>query len=246
MDSDPFGASRLRMTRASRLGITGAAVASAIGFAILGSQLDFDRPTAFDRRIRGRAQRHSLDGLRVALEPLFPVGLPGGYITIAYATARWMHRRHKHGSRAVVTSAWLGWLVHRAVKLGYFRERPPRPGKRRRIDSYPSGHTTGATALAVATALVLRRNGLISGTHARAIALGGPAIMGAYRVIADDHWATDVIGGWLLGASIGLSCYAALGETNRRAPRVVRSNCSTTESKMESTSTRSRRHARQA
>ena len=28
--------------------------------------------------------------------------------------------------------------------------------------------------------------------------------MGAYRVLADDHWATDVVGGWLVGAAIGL------------------------------------------
>lgn len=220
------------------------ALVSAIGFAALGSQLDFDRPTALDRRVRRFAQQPSLDDLRIALKPLFPIGLPGGYITIAYATAIWIKRRHEHGSRAVVTAAWLGWLVHRAVKLGYFRERPRRPGVHRRTDSYPSGHTTGATALAVATALVLEQNGLISRERAAAIALGAPAIMGVYRVIADDHWTTDVVGGWLLGTAIGLTCYAALGRQSRRAPRVVRSKNAIRE--LESNAKRSHRRVRPA
>lgn len=200
-----------------------AAAACAIGFAFLGSRLEFDEPTAFDRRVRRFAQRPLLDPARVALKPLFPIGLPGGYIPIAYATARWIHRRHRRGSGAIVTAAWLGWIVHRAVKLGYFRERPRKPGVRRRVDSYPSGHTTGATALAVATALVLRRNELMSTKAAATLAASASIAMGAFRVLADDHWATDVIGGWLLGSAIGLTSSTALGESRRRAPRVIRS-----------------------
>jgi membrane-associated phospholipid phosphatase len=211
---------------------------------MLGSQLEFDRPTALDRRVRRVAQQRSLDGLRVALKPMFPLGLPVGYITIAYATARWIHREQKHGARAIITSAWLGWLVHRAIKLGYFRERPRRPGARRRTDSYPSGHTTGATALGVATALVLQNENLISRKRASIIAVGAPAMMGTYRVIADDHWTTDVLGGWLLGASIGLTCYAALGKQSRRAPRVIRPESSAME--VESNAKRPRLHARPA
>jgi membrane-associated phospholipid phosphatase len=220
------------------------ALASAIGFALLGSRLEFDEPTPFDRRVRRLAQHPALDPARVALKPLYPVGLPGGYITIAYATRWWLRRRDKHGASAITTAAWFGWLVHRAVKLGYFRERPPRRGARPRTDSYPSGHTTGATSLAVATALVLERNGLISRKRAAALALTAPALMGAYRVIADDHWATDVVGGWLLGTTVGLTCYAALGKQSRRAPRVIRADSSIRE--FESSSRRSPRRARQA
>src|SRR5689334_18675820 len=159
-----------------------ASLASAIRFALLGARLEFDEPTDFDRRVRRMAQRSELDAVRVALKPLFPLGLPGGYITIAYATARWIHRRRRHGSPAIVTAAWLGWLVHRGVKLVYFRARPPKPRARRRVDSYPSGHTTGTTSFAVATALVLRRQGLISPGGAAAVGLGAPALMGVYRV----------------------------------------------------------------
>src|SRR5262249_54943976 len=153
MDSDPFGASRLRMTAL--------AGAFAIGFVLVGNQLDFDEPTPFDRRIRQFSRRPAFDAVRVALKPLFPIRLPRRCVTIAYAAARSIHHRDRRGSRAIVTAAWLGWLVHRAVKLGYVRERPVKRGARRRVDSYPSGHTTGATALALATALVLERDKLI-------------------------------------------------------------------------------------
>src|SRR5436305_11537443 len=134
------------------------AVGAAAGSALLGHLLDFNRPPKLDRRIRRAAQAPTLGVARKVLAPLFPLGLPGGYITIGYGTAHWLRRRGRSGGPAVVTAAWLGWLVHRAVKLGYRRERPPRPGVRRRTDSYPSGHTTGATELALKLEDVLSRD----------------------------------------------------------------------------------------
>jgi undecaprenyl-diphosphatase len=142
--------------------------------------------------------------------PLFPIGLPGGYIAIAYALAHWLHRRRRRGGPAIVTSAWLGWLAHRGFKHFYVRRRPLRPDDRPRFDSYPSGHTTGATALATAVAYVLHRERLISHRTATAIRVAAPSVMGLYRVLADEHWATDVIGGWALGAAVGVGCTALL------------------------------------
>jgi membrane-associated phospholipid phosphatase len=66
---------------------------------------------------------------------------------------------------------------------------------------------------------VLSREGVISRNAAVALAIVPPVVMGAYRVLADDHWATDVVGGWLVGAAIGLTCDAALGEM--RSPKVL-------------------------
>jgi undecaprenyl-diphosphatase len=149
---------------------------------------------------------------------MFPLGLPGGYITVAYLLARSLRRKRRAGGPAIVTSAWAGWLVHRAIKVMYRRERPVRAGRPRRTDSYPSGHTTGTTALSVTAALVLSREGMISRNAALAFAVVPPLVMGSYRILADDHWATDVVGGWLVGTAIGLSSDALLGET--RSPRV--------------------------
>ena len=190
-----------------------------MAFAALARALDVDRPSVLDRRARRLAQSESLDLARSILSPLFPLGLPGGLITIGYATSIWLRRNHRSSGRAVVTAVWLGWILHRAVKLRYRRDRPAKPGVRRRTDSFPSGHTTGTTALALTAAYVLRREGLISSRRAGTIAIGAPMVMGAYRVIADDHWATDVIGGWLLGGAIALACCATLAAPSRRRMR---------------------------
>ncbi|MDB4877223.1 MAG: putative integral rane protein [Gemmatimonadetes bacterium] len=190
-----------------------AAVAAAGGMALLARGLRFDEPTALDHRVRSFADTRVPREARTILRPLYPLGLPGGYITLAYGMAHWLHRTRRAGGPAIVTSAWMGWLVHRGAKLIFTRERPRRPGVRRRTDSYPSGHTTGATALALTTAYVLQRQGVVSKRGAAAIAIGVPVLMGSYRVIADDHWATDVFGGWLLGGAVGLTCNAVLADS---------------------------------
>ena len=168
--------------------------------------LDPKRPPAIDRRVRQLAGVPRAHGIDAAMWPLYPVGLPGGYLMIAHVAARWLKHQRRPGGPAIVTSAWAAWLAHRGIKLVYHRERPRRRNHRRRYDSYPSGHTTAATALAFTSATVLRRQGIISTRTAATLAIAVPALMGAYRVIADDHWATDVIGGWTLGLAVGLVC----------------------------------------
>jgi membrane-associated phospholipid phosphatase len=75
----------------------------------------------------------------------------------------------------------------------------------------------------VTTAIVLRRERLISRERAALIGIGAPLAMGLYRVIADDHWATDVLGGWALGSAVALLSLTDHRSNSRRArPRVRR------------------------
>jgi len=195
------------------------ATSAAAAAVLLARALPFDEPPAIDRGLRRAANKPRLRPIAAAMRPLFPLGLPGGYIGIAYLLARALRRKRRVGGPAIVTSAWAGWLVHRAIKVVYRRERPRRGDRRRRTESYPSGHTTGTTALSITAARVLSREGLLSRNAALALAVVAPLVMGTYRILADDHWTTDVVGGWLVGAAIGLSCDAVLGET--RSPRVL-------------------------
>jgi len=170
--------------------------------AVLGAALGWsvgERATAIDHIARRVAQPATRS--RGAMAPLFVLGLPGAYIPIAYATALWVQRRRRRGGPAIVAAAWLGWLAHRAAKVVFVRVRPSTD--RRRTDSYPSGHTMGVTALAAVIGHVLSREGLLSQRAALGLAASVSAAMGAYRVLADDHWITDVVGGWLFGAAIG-------------------------------------------
>jgi membrane-associated phospholipid phosphatase len=192
-----------------------AASAAALGaMMLLARSLRDDDPPWIDRRARRLARTRQMRRARTLLSPLFALGLPVSYIAIAHLTARALHGRGARGGPAIVSSAWLGWLMHRAAKLVYTRERPHRRGRRRRTDSYPSGHTTGATALASTLAYVLQRGHLISRRRAIAVASLPAIVMGAYRVIDDEHWATDVIGGWLLGGAIALGSIAVLADSD--------------------------------
>ena len=195
------------------------AAAASGGFALLATALAPETPTSIDRWVRRRSRTPALHRASRAMAPLFLVGLPGGYITIAYLLAHALRRRRRSGGPAIVTAAWAGWLVHRGAKLVLVRERPRKRGARRRTDSYPSGHTTGTTAMAVTGARILARQGLISERRALALGIGAPVVMGIYRVLDDEHWATDVVGGWLLGSSIALVCDALLSNLGRvRSP----------------------------
>jgi membrane-associated phospholipid phosphatase len=81
---------------------------------------------------------------------------------------------------------------------------------------FPSGHTTGATALAIcAIAVCLRvartRRGRV------AVVIGAVAyilIIGGSRVVLGAHHTLDVVGGWLLGAAVAIT---ALGTIARSA-----------------------------
>ena len=194
------------------------AAAAEGGFALLASVLAGEPPSTVDRWVRRRSRAPVLRRASKVMAPLFLAGLPGGYITIAYVLAHALRRRRRPGGPAIVTAAWAGWLVHRGAKLVLVRERPRKRGARRRTDSYPSGHTTGTTALAVTVARILAREGLVSRPRALALGLGAPVVMGIYRVLDDEHWATDVLGGWLLGSSIALVCDALLSEIGGARP----------------------------
>jgi undecaprenyl-diphosphatase len=96
---------------------------------------------------------------------------------------------------------WLGLLVNQAVG----RERPPLADWWGNAGgpAFPSGHTTAATVAAgtLAWALAARvrspRGRLVLWSSAAVVAM----LVGWSRVWLGVHWPSDVLAGWLLGAS---------------------------------------------
>ena len=83
--------------------------------------------------------------------------------------------------------------------------------------SYPSGHASGTAAIAMFFAYVTVRH------HAHARIVVPAAILltmfvGLSRVYLDEHWGSDVIGGWMVGTAIAM-LFGALYEVVLRYQR---------------------------
>ena len=117
----------------------------------------------------------------------------------------------------IVGRRWLGLFVALVVsgaslisalaKDAIGRDRPPADIRLQppHSSSFPSTHSTQAAATYVALAIVVT---VLSRSRAmRAIDLAAATlivfIVGVSRVYLGMHWATDVLGGWLLGQCLG-------------------------------------------
>ena len=167
-----------------------------------------DEPTPLDRAVYARARRLHNRQFELAQRPLEVVGLPGVHIPVAFVAARALRRRAHGGGSTIAAAALSGWLAVRVMRVLIHRERPPRPPGRgpKRESTFPSGHTTELTSLAVASAYVLEHERILTRRAARVLGFGLPIAIGLNRVYVREHWFTDVLGGWALGAAVGLAC----------------------------------------
>jgi membrane-associated phospholipid phosphatase len=73
--------------------------------------------------------------------------------------------------------------------------------------SWPSGHTTGTTALLVALAIYAAAGrGRTARLTVWVVALAGSIVMGATRVYLGVHWPSDVLAGLVLGTAWATVC----------------------------------------
>ena len=175
-----------------------------------------DEPTVLDRALYDWAARHYDRRVELAQGPIEILGLPGAYIPIALLIARHLRRRGRRGGATITKAAFAGWLALRLSRLVIHRPRPPRPRHRRpkSESTFPSGHTTGVTALALVAAQVLRDERILTTTQAAALGIGWPLVTGLNRVYVREHWLTDILGGLALGIS------AATAVLARRPPSI--------------------------
>ncbi|HEY7233609.1 MAG TPA: phosphatase PAP2 family protein [Gemmatimonadaceae bacterium] len=183
----------------------GRASLAALGAFVLTALID--EPTALDRALYARAGLGYDRRLERAQRPLELFGLPGVHIPLAFIVARAMRRRGRRGGYTIATAALAAWGAVRISRLLIRRPRPPRPPGRgpKSEGTFPSGHTTEMTALALVAAHVLADERILTAREAWALRVGLPLLAGANRVYVREHWLTDVLGGWALGAAVGLA-----------------------------------------
>ena len=84
--------------------------------------------------------------------------------------------------------------------------------------SFPSGHASGATALAVSLALVSSRRGLSKLGWGGILSASATAIaIAASRVLTGAHYLTDVVGGLALGIAVATAVHRVMTPRGREA-----------------------------
>ncbi|WP_210586236.1 phosphatase PAP2 family protein [Streptomyces sp. GESEQ-35] len=124
------------------------------------------------------------------------------------AVVVWLMWRHA----AWWTALWLavtvalGTLVQQSLKAAVGRTRPvwPDPVDSAHYAAFPSGHAMTATVVCGLLLWLLHRYGpgRTLWRTAVAVAVISVAGVGLTRVWLGVHWASDVVGGWLLGATL--------------------------------------------
>lgn len=105
------------------------------------------------------------------------------------------------------------------LKEMYVVARPETGQRLSRGLSFPSGHASGVAAIALFVAYVAWRHRVRPRTFGIAAALL-VLMVGLSRIYLDRHWASDVLGGWVVGAGLG-AAYCAVYEWILRHQRAI-------------------------
>lgn len=203
------------MERPGRSRLVAAALVAAASFVLLGMAVNAGLTNGFDSRATDLVRLSALAWLQPVTEagstPAI-VAVSAAVLVIGWLTGRW--RDAMAGALAI----GLGATAVEIIKVVVGRARPDLldPALVETGFSFPSGHTANATvAYGVLAWLIGRASAsrAVSGlawTAAATMAFG----VGVSRVWLGVHHPTDVLAGWLLGATILLS----LAALNRPAP----------------------------
>lgn len=222
-----------RSGRAAALLGTGALAGSAFGAVAIASARHTTEPT--DHRIHGQ-MREQLDGpVGDAAESVAPAidqaakwwvyGPAAAAIAAAVLAAPGYTPRTRRGRRAGALAIAAVPAVASALSPAFDRwlPQPPTGPRRRPVDHpvFPSGHAFRVTAVALAAAYVVGRERLAHPGRIWPVAAALPALAGVSRLVREKHLASDVLGGWLAGATLAAVAAAAyeLARGPGRGPR---------------------------
>jgi membrane-associated phospholipid phosphatase len=214
-----FVRSRLDPESVAGLGLTLALVGVVIVFVVFGVVIAMVRAhsgvVSLDVTVTRWAAAHATTGSLAVFGAVTFAGSTVAVIAAALATTVYALRRRRHWSVALFFLVVLGGelVLSNLVKIAVDRIRPDMPPLHVLSGpSFPSGHATAAAATWTAVALVLGRD---ASPRTRAV-LAGAAVMIAVavacsRVFLGAHWASDVVGGLLLGWTWFGLCAVAFG-----------------------------------
>ncbi|MEP6732470.1 MAG: phosphatase PAP2 family protein [bacterium] len=199
---------------------TAVLVTAGVLLAIIGRKVANNETTAIDANVRAVVQEHRTETLDVVVKPITLLSIP---LTVVSATAALVWWLHQNGREDAALAIGLTPIVAAATGQSFtslFRQHSP-PDATEAADgktpeaTFPSGHTTGVTAEALAIAYVLSREKLASPATLAGL-LAWPLVVGVSRIYRDRHWLSDIVAGWIAG--IGVASLAAVFYRARTAP----------------------------
>jgi len=211
----PRRADRRAATRRAALLGAGATVAAS-GFGALAAASARRATVPVDEPVRARAAAGGRSKvLHAMVTAPTHVGKWWAYVPAALGVAAYLLRarggtaRGRAGAGAVALAG--GAAAALAPAFDRWLPQPPAPPGHpdRRNPVFPSGHTFGPGTVALASAYVLAREGLVPMAAAIPVALALPLVTAGGKLVEQKHWASDVAGGYLGALALAAACCAA-------------------------------------
>jgi membrane-associated phospholipid phosphatase len=159
-----------------------------------------------DETVHETLQAHRSHAVDLLARPVTLLSLPVLVVTATAGLVLWLKQKDRPEAAIAI-----GFAPVAAATLGqtftmFFPQRNPPDNQGETLRqateaSFPSGHTAGVTAEALAIGYVLSREKLIS-PRVLGLVLGWPVVVGAMRLYRDRHWASDILAGWVAGAGV--------------------------------------------
>ena len=146
-------------------------------------------------------------------------------LCVAVALGLAVRRPARFDALWLVAATALGLLLQYGVKVAVGRPRPvwPDPVDTARQAAFPSGHAMTAAVVCGLLLWLLHRHGAGRTLWPAAVLLAGVSVVGVglTRVWLGVHWLSDVVGGWLLGATVAAAAAAVHDPARKRWPAKV-------------------------
>jgi membrane-associated phospholipid phosphatase len=186
-----------------------ALICGALGwvFTMVGSVVTEGHLTAIDGDIRQYFLTHRSGPATAFFTVISMLGSKPFMVIVSAAVGFLISKRSK---LLVVLVALCGLVSAEFVdvlKESFGVARPPDPEGNSRSLSFPSGHVTGMAAMAILLSYVAWRRKVATRLVIAASALM-VILMALSRIYLDRHWASDTLGGVLIGTTVGLTCAA--------------------------------------
>ena len=188
---------------------------AAVLLALVARKVVAKETATLDQNIHEVTQQHQTKALDVAAKPITLLSIPLVVVAATATLVWWLHENDRNDAALAIGLTPLMAAAAGQSFTTFFPQRSPPDatdtnGKGAEA-SFPSGHTAGVTAEALAIAYILSREKLASPSTLAAL-LAWPLVVGVTRVYRGRHWFSDVLAGWIAGigvASVSVIFYRA-------------------------------------